>query len=250
MNKRYIHLFLTSAFLIVCVFAAGDVEAYTTTFSSDDQYDIQWEIEYQQKAYLGGINIPLSISFIDTQTQKKPSGGTFWGRTNGLSFSRIVDGTDSGSLYDTFLTSLVGIVQPALFFKSTSGGIFDTTVFDAGRFDSKEYEFKIDLVPLEEECPSCIFDDNGPSISLTAKPSLINLGMSTTLQWELHNVYSCSIDGTNEDVWDWDTVRVRNSIATSVLNEATTYTLTCTGDDDQEYTDSVTIRQVPVWQEF
>ncbi len=74
-----------------------------------------------------------------------------------------------------------------------------------------------------------------PSITLTANPSTVNSGASTTLTWAAKNATSCS----GSSAWP-GTKALSGSQSSGALTAGTTYTLTCTGTGGTA-TQSVTV---------
>lgn len=93
---------------------------------------------------------------------------------------------------------------------------------------------------------------NGATASTTmyAQPVLVKPGDTSTIYWNLENVLTCSIAGTNGDSWDWSIVGSQTQQNTSVINTDTTYTLSCTDFDGGSVSDTAKVRLVPNWQEF
>ena len=82
-----------------------------------------------------------------------------------------------------------------------------------------------------------------------ARPSLVRSGSATTLYWEYDNVASCSISGTNGDTWSTASAGDTGA-ATSLLSTKTTFTLSCTGLDGSNVTESATVNIAPVFFEM
>ena len=75
---------------------------------------------------------------------------------------------------------------------------------------------------------------NPPTVLLTATPSSIGSGQSSTLEWSSSNANSCT--GTNFSTSD----ETSGTVAVSPT-ETTTYTVTCFGAGDQEDSDSAEV---------
>lgn len=72
-----------------------------------------------------------------------------------------------------------------------------------------------------------------PTVALSASPSSLTAGSSSTLTWTSTNATSCSAAG------GWSGPEpVSGSVTTGALNGSTTYTLTCTGGGDSASTSS------------
>ena len=78
-----------------------------------------------------------------------------------------------------------------------------------------------------------------------ARPALVQTGGTTVVKWTGREVTACTVTGTNGDEWE-GTSGERTS---GEINEATTYTLTCTAFNGDTVTDEATVNIVPVFQE-
>lgn len=75
---------------------------------------------------------------------------------------------------------------------------------------------------------------NAPTVLLTATPSSVGSGQSSTLQWSSSNANSCT--GTN-----FSTGGATSGTATVSPTQNTTYTVTCTGQGNQQASDSAAV---------
>lgn len=87
--------------------------------------------------------------------------------------------------------------------------------------------------------PSC----PPPAGNITASPSLIQAGQTTTVSWSTDYTLECTVTAPNGDSWTGSD----GTQTTSPILAPTTYSLSC---DDAALTDSVTIQLVPQWEEF
>ena len=71
---------------------------------------------------------------------------------------------------------------------------------------------------------SVIVNSVTPTVQITANPSVVAAGGTTTLTWSSSDATSCTASGA----WS-GTQAVSGSLATGPLSQATTYTLSCTG---------------------
>jgi len=95
-----------------------------------------------------------------------------------------------------------------------------------------------------------VCDGGSTNVNFYAKPAIILKGTSSTLYWNLKNVSTCSIAGSNNDSWNWGTVGSITNTKTSVMNEETTYTLSCTDFNGKKTTKSTKVRIVPYWEQI
>lgn len=87
--------------------------------------------------------------------------------------------------------------------------------------------------------PSC----PPPEGNITASPSLIQPGQTTSISWSTDYTLECTVTAPNGDSWTGSD----GTQTTSPILEPTTYSLSC---DDAALTDSVTVQLVPAWEEF
>ena len=92
--------------------------------------------------------------------------------------------------------------------------------------------------------------------SIEVKPMLIGASnVGATVSWNVTNVKTCSVKATNGESWPAPVV---NDAAinpmpepkSSALNSATTFTMTCTGLDNEEHSCSAKAEFAPSYQEF
>ncbi len=92
------------------------------------------------------------------------------------------------------------------------------------------------------------------AVHLTVSPALVRKGSTTHISWDIQNVRSCSVTGTNGvDSWsDSNPVGSESSrnVISSGLIQQTIYTLNCTGLDNSTYTESATVNIVPIFKEI
>lgn len=90
------------------------------------------------------------------------------------------------------------------------------------------------------------------TLSLRAIPSLVRPGGQTTIRWEASGVSSCSIRGSNGDMFParGETLAIPGQALSSPIVQQTTYTLSCveeaTGSTERA---SATVNILPVFQE-
>jgi len=84
-----------------------------------------------------------------------------------------------------------------------------------------------------------------PELNIAATPILVRAGASSLIQWETRNMELCEVTGP---AFAESGVQ-GSSEATNILSQST-YTLSCSGLDGQDYVDETTVRIAPVWQEF
>ena len=89
--------------------------------------------------------------------------------------------------------------------------------------------------------------------ALEANPSLVLEGETTHLFWSLDNANAstCSVTGSDgTTVSEGAASSGADGVETASVDSQTTFTLACTGEDGQPFTDSVTVNVVPLWVEF
>ena len=93
---------------------------------------------------------------------------------------------------------------------------------------------------------------------LTALPSIVPLGTTASVHWNVSNVSSCTVSGTNGDSWtvagtagnNWTSTSGSPGLATSEIMAPVTYTLTCTGIGGQAVSpENATVTIIPVFEE-
>jgi Bacterial Ig domain len=83
---------------------------------------------------------------------------------------------------------------------------------------------------------------------LQAVPLLVPQNNTTKVYWNVSNVTSCSVTGTNGDHWT-GTVSTSGGQVSAALTQQTTYTLSCTGLDSSTVSEAVVVNILPVFQE-
>ncbi|MBI2618291.1 hypothetical protein HYW58_02460 [Candidatus Kaiserbacteria bacterium] len=87
-----------------------------------------------------------------------------------------------------------------------------------------------------------------PDLSITATPSLLQSGDTTSIAWFATSVNSCSVSENNSGITDsWS--GTSGTQISSPITEQTIYTLTCLTDGGA-LSESVTVNLIPVFQEF
>jgi hypothetical protein len=87
-----------------------------------------------------------------------------------------------------------------------------------------------------------------PDLTLRAVPSLVHPGDVVKVSWSATHVSSCTVDGTNGDVWD--TIQsAPGGNSTSAIHQATIYRLRCLDTHGATLQKSVTVNILPNWQE-
>ena len=103
--------------------------------------------------------------------------------------------------------------------------------------------------------PSCILPPpqfiafGGNSGHLQIRPQLVRRGGSTNIFWNLQNVSSCTVTGTNGDTWTADTSGPSGQ-ASSPVYDTVVYTLECTGLDSSPIRETANAGVVPVFKEI
>jgi len=102
--------------------------------------------------------------------------------------------------------------------------------------------------------PTCtlpvICDGVVPKTTISANPNLVVSGKPTTIKWNLKNIASCSIKGTNGENWNWGIVGSQTQKTTIPITQETVYTLSCIDFHGKTFTKTTKVRIVPKWQEF
>ena len=83
---------------------------------------------------------------------------------------------------------------------------------------------------------------------LQARPSIVLSGHTTHIHWNVTNVSSCTVHGTNNDSWS-ATNSGNPGYTSAVITQQTVYTLTCNALDGSTYSESTTVNLVPQYQE-
>lgn len=113
-------------------------------------------------------------------------------------------------------------------------------------------------IPCPYRCSSLDGKCNGPpstNCTIEVRPTLIGANnVGATVSWDVSNVKNtCTITGTNGDSWSTvadATDRAASSTTSSVLTGPVTFTVTCTGVDDQTHTCSAEAEFAPSFKEF
>jgi hypothetical protein len=91
--------------------------------------------------------------------------------------------------------------------------------------------------------------DDGLTGHLQARPMLVAAGVTTSLFWDLSNVESCTVVGTNGDSWIGAASGASGASSSGILAR-TDFTLACTGVDGTAINETVTVNLVPIFQEL
>jgi len=83
---------------------------------------------------------------------------------------------------------------------------------------------------------------------LEVRPSLVPRGATTKVYWNVENVESCTVEGTNGQSWTGASSASGGEV-TGAINQRTTFTLSCTGGGETSITESASVNIVPVFQE-
>ena len=87
-----------------------------------------------------------------------------------------------------------------------------------------------------------------PSLSISATPTLLQSGSTSVISWTATSVNSCAVSEDNQNITDsW--TGTSGTETSSALTEETVYVLSCETDAGS-VSDNVTIRLVPIFQEF
>ena len=92
--------------------------------------------------------------------------------------------------------------------------------------------------------------------NLQTRPNLVPKNGSTTVAWNISNVSSCVVTGTNGDSWSGIsstaascTHASTNACVSSVISSQTTFTLSCVALDSAIFTQTATVNVVPGFEE-
>lgn len=97
--------------------------------------------------------------------------------------------------------------------------------------------------------PAPSFNSSGPNTGhLQITPLIVPKGLTTKLFWNVSNVSSCSVSGSNGQSWN-TTFSGSNGQPTSGVLQQTTFTLACPGLDGSSINESVVVNILPVFQE-
>jgi hypothetical protein len=94
----------------------------------------------------------------------------------------------------------------------------------------------------------CLYPTPSVTGALTLSPKLVPLGKTVQVSWNITNVQSCTVKGTNTDSWSG----LSGSKTSKAINAQTTYTLSCVKDDPSDltpFTQSATVNLVPTYHE-
>lgn len=83
---------------------------------------------------------------------------------------------------------------------------------------------------------------------LQAKPQLVRSGAVTYVYWNLTNVSSCAVTGSNGNSWTGSFSGTAGKTSLPIV-QRTTFTLSCTGLDSSTVTESQVVNVIPVFQE-
>jgi hypothetical protein len=83
---------------------------------------------------------------------------------------------------------------------------------------------------------------------LQAAPQIVTQGTPTRLYWNLNNVESCTITGTNGDSYSGASSPAGGR-QTSAIEQQTIYTLSCAGSDGSTVEETQTVNILPVFNE-
>ncbi len=98
--------------------------------------------------------------------------------------------------------------------------------------------------------PSPVFNPGaGLSGHLQARPLILPTGARTRLHWDVGNVESCSVTGSNGDSWS-GVASGASGQETSPILQVTTFTLTCVKFDEATFSESVSVTVLPVFREI
>jgi hypothetical protein len=102
---------------------------------------------------------------------------------------------------------------------------------------------------------SCLYPTPSVTGALTLSPKLVPVGKTTQVSWNISNVQSCTVTGTNKDGTGNNTTGLWNTLSgtktSSAITGQTTYTLSCVPDDPAAplFTQSTTLNVVPTYRE-
>ncbi|MEY4747362.1 MAG: hypothetical protein RLZZ416_411 [Candidatus Parcubacteria bacterium] len=84
---------------------------------------------------------------------------------------------------------------------------------------------------------------------LAVRPQLVQQGSSAKVYWQVSNASHCSVTGSNGDAWNF-AASGEAGVATSPINQQTTYTLACTAFNGSHINESQVVNVVPAFQEI
>jgi hypothetical protein len=93
-----------------------------------------------------------------------------------------------------------------------------------------------------------------PDLNIRAVPSLVRPGRTTKLSWSSSSMRSCSVSGSNGDLWEPTETdkRLESPIGgdqSSTIKAETVFMLSCDGLDGKAYSKQATVRVIPSWTE-
>ena len=125
--------------------------------------------------------------------------------------------------------------------------------------DNLMYKNDVCIDAFLQTCPygcssgSCTAAPTG-SIDIQAGSTLLRPGNTVVITWSAADVTSCTVSEDNPNItdsWSCDgSACVYQSQTSSAISQQTTYTLSCTGIDDETYVDTVTVDVIPVFEEI
>ncbi|MDB5237761.1 MAG: hypothetical protein JWM46_31 [Candidatus Kaiserbacteria bacterium] len=97
--------------------------------------------------------------------------------------------------------------------------------------------------------PAIVYNPgSGTTGHLQVRPQVVRPGTTATVFWNISNVSSCAVTGSNGDSWTGASSGSGGK-TTAAITERTTYTLTCTGLDSSHISESAVLNVIPVFQE-
>jgi hypothetical protein len=82
--------------------------------------------------------------------------------------------------------------------------------------------------------------------NIYAKPTLVRSGGTSVIKWQSRETTACTVTATNGDTWEGTS----GEKTSGIIENETTYTLTCTAFNGQTVTDQATVTIIPVFQEI
>jgi hypothetical protein len=107
---------------------------------------------------------------------------------------------------------------------------------------------------------TCLYPAPTVVNALSVIPNLLQRNRTVTVTWNIANVQSCTVIGSNKDGTSastdtnspgiWNTLS--GSVTSSPITQQTTYTLSCVQDDPSQppFVETVSVNVAPWWQEF
>lgn len=84
-----------------------------------------------------------------------------------------------------------------------------------------------------------------PTVTITAKPSLVHESDTTQVTWSSTNTTACTVTSDGGDAW----TGLNGTQTSKPLLNQTTFTLTCTGIDGSSISAKAVVDVIPKWQE-